>query len=135
MVALTDTYPEEFETEEGLETLEIPDDVLEELRTGQHMRMVQAVKEQQYAAAVAGERRNLPYGEVNMQIHPVIFHYWGQRLGYECWDDKQFCREMCRDNPELRVRSISDKVMVGFAPSKSKFHKKYDWPENGNCTV
>jgi hypothetical protein len=28
------------------------------------------------------------------------WHYWGHRLGYECWEDKTFLREFLRDNPE-----------------------------------
>lgn len=33
------------------------------------------------------------------------FHYWGQRLGYECWDDPEFVREYLRDNPDSRVNA------------------------------
>lgn len=38
------------------------------------------------------------------------YHYWGQRLGYECWEDKQFVEEFLRDNPECRA--IQEKVTV-----------------------
>lgn len=40
------------------------------------------------------------------------YHYWGQRLGYECWKDKTFMREYLRDNPELAVRNYCKKTVV-----------------------
>lgn len=40
------------------------------------------------------------------------YHYWGQRLGYECWKDKEFLREYFRDNPELAVRNYCKKTVV-----------------------
>lgn len=68
-------------------------------------------------AKAGGERRHVTDrdggGEVTMQIHPASFHYWGRRLGYECWDDAQFCREYLRDNEYARVKSRSKKIQVG----------------------
>lgn len=124
-----DTYPEEFETEAGFESFEVPQVVLDELIKGRHFQRVQAEKEQRMAAAMMGERQTLPFGEVTMQVHPTIFHYWGQRLGYACWDDEQFCREMCRDNPELRVKSRSGKIQVGYTKAP-KFRKTYQWKDS-----
>lgn len=47
--------------------------------------------------------------EGNMRPRCVIageaFHYWGQKLGYACWDDPEFLREYERDNPESRVQA------------------------------
>jgi hypothetical protein len=37
-----------------------------------------------------GERAHLPYGRLRMRIHPDVFHFWGTKLGYECWQDKDF---------------------------------------------
>lgn len=44
-------------------------------------------------------------GFLNSQVHAASFHYWGQRLGYKCWDDPAFMREYLRDNPYARVQS------------------------------
>jgi hypothetical protein len=89
-------------------------------------------------AASGGERRVLRFadgngGEVKMQIHPFSYHYWGQRLGYQCWEDPQFVREYLRDNPEARVKSTSEVVSTivagagGLASSgKKRFHKVYN---------
>jgi hypothetical protein len=40
---------------------------------------------------------------------------WGVRLGYECWEDKQFLKEFLRDNPEVAVRNYCKKTVVGGA--------------------
>lgn len=44
-------------------------------------------------------------GEMTMRVDPHAYHYWGQRLGYECWKDKAFRDEFKRDNPEVRVKT------------------------------
>ena len=44
-------------------------------------------------------------GHVNSQVHSASFHYWGQRLGYQCWNDQKFVREYLRDNEYARVES------------------------------
>ena len=54
-------------------------------------------------------------GFVEYMVHPVSYHYWGRRLGYECWDDKSFVREYLRDNPAARVKSMSNRTTVTVA--------------------
>ena len=44
-------------------------------------------------------------GETQIQVHPESFHYWGQRLGYQCWSDPQFTHEYLRDNQYARVKN------------------------------
>lgn len=60
-------------------------------------------------AAMRRERQELesvPLIGNQMNAHPTAvvpiaaFHYWGQRLGYACWDDPEFLREFKRDNPD-----------------------------------
>lgn len=42
------------------------------------------------------------------------FHFWGKKLGYDCWNDKEFMAEFLRDNPECRVNSGGTKeIFVG----------------------
>lgn len=86
------------------------------------------------AANAGGERRFIQDkeggGEVKMMIHPTSYHYWGQRLGYECWDDKKFCAEYLRDNPAARVKSRPDNPTVVVARDlsdgcKKRFRKVY----------
>lgn len=86
--------------------------VMAELRYRQMKKIEAAYKTQRLAAKINGERRTLHSdgtgGEVVMQIHPVFYHYWGQRLGYDCWDrdrNPEFTREILRDNPELRIKN------------------------------
>lgn len=54
-------------------------------------------------------------GTLVARIPLAAYHYWGQRLGYECWDDKQFMAEFQRDNPEVAVKNYAKKTMVGGA--------------------
>jgi hypothetical protein len=44
-------------------------------------------------------------GTPTLEVDSYAYHYWGQRLGYECWHDKQFLREFWRDNPDARVKA------------------------------
>jgi hypothetical protein len=55
-------------------------------------------------------------GEINplMMVPPTSYHYWGLRLGYECWDDEPFVREYLRDNEVSRVRSRPANATVGW---------------------
>lgn len=44
-------------------------------------------------------------GYLGSRVHPESFHYWGQRLGYACWNDPGFVREYLRDNDYARVEN------------------------------
>lgn len=92
--------------------------VLGELDYRRQRKMAQALEVQRRAAKLQGERKFIEGGdvggEVQFQMHPFFYHAWGQREGYDCWDDKNFVREMLRDNPECRVRSTSATPRVGY---------------------
>lgn len=91
------------------------DKMVEEFRKGELLKLVKAKKKQVASAAANGKRKFFgDQGEVQFQIRPEYFHHWGQRLGYECWDDPQFVREFLRDNPECRVDSRSPKIQSGY---------------------
>lgn len=67
-------------------------------------------------------------GEVRAQIHPTSYHYWGQRLGYDCWKDDAFMREYLRDNPYARVQNRARRLTVtvpAAAPARKRFSKTY----------
>lgn len=51
-------------------------------------------------------------GQMVARIPPSSYHYWGKRLGYECWDDDQFLKEFLRDNEEVAVRNYAKKTVV-----------------------
>jgi len=111
----------------GAQEIALTDSVVRELREGRMVKMIQAQKLQRLAAKAGGERFTMSCGEMAFQIMPEFFHYWGQRLGYECWDNKEFVREFLRDNPECRVKNRSKKptVAVGYHPQRIKFRKVY----------
>ena len=72
------------------------------------------------AKAIATQNNNKSYartdglGEMRGSIPAGAYHYWCNRLGYECWGDKQFMDEYLRDNPEARVKTHGDKIQVGY---------------------
>jgi hypothetical protein len=51
-------------------------------------------------------------GQMVARIPPSSYHYWGKRLGYDCWQDDQFLKEFLRDNPEVAVRNYAKKTLV-----------------------
>ena len=105
----------------------VPSDLLpaleKEFREG---RLKQHVDAQKNAAKTIGSSRETDYKSVNglgrlrMRIDPYTYHYFGQRLGYKCWHDKQFLREFERDN-----EYGGTKVQSGYGSKKPKFRKVY----------
>jgi len=88
-------------------------EVMDEFKTGWQRETVAAVTNQRRIASAQQERKTVDgLGQLRMQVDPRVFHYWGQRLGYECWRDKQFLAEMERDNPELKIKSRSAKTTI-----------------------
>ena len=111
------------DTEVGL-TQKLLRDVEEKLKERMHATLHSGIRKQRLAARMGGQRVGGAF-ESKFQIRPEFYHHWGQRLGYECWEDEQFVREFLRDNPECRVRSRTGRIMVGYAPSGKRFHKNY----------
>jgi len=109
--------------------------VREVLIERENKRRRQCQARMRLAAYANSERRLLGEGEVKMQIDPYSYHYWGQRLGYECWSDPAFVEEYLRDNPEARVRSRADDLTVvvpdqgGLASLGEKRFRKVYGPE------
>jgi hypothetical protein len=92
------------------------EDLLQELRHRKQKKMLQVKDEMALAAKQGGERVVLrgrqDEGYIDMQIHPASYHYWGQRLGYDCWQDPQFRKEYLRDNEASRVKTITKAQIV-----------------------
>lgn len=87
-------------------------DILRELDFRRRRKMAKMHEEMALAAKAGGVRRLLKDtgdggGEVQYMVHPTSYHYWGQRLGYECWQDEGFIREYLRDNPSARIASTT----------------------------
>jgi hypothetical protein len=104
--------------------------VVDELCTGRHMRVLQDVEDakvRQAEAAASGEHRSIEgIGRLRLNIDPLYYHFWGKKLGYQCWRDPQFLREFERDNPQCRVKCGGTKLQVGFGTCATrKYHKSY----------
>jgi len=53
-------------------------------------------------------------GAREMSVDPYIYHMWGQKYGYQIWQDKAFRDSLKRDNPEVKVSTKSKKIQVGY---------------------
>lgn len=110
---------------------EMPPGVVEEFRKGRVARDALTLNKQ--AGIQAGIARQFQadnrsmdgLGRLRMAVSADAFHYWGQRLGYECWRDPQFLREFERDNPAVRVKCGGTRVQVGCMGGSKRFSKKY----------
>lgn len=54
-------------------------------------------------------------GEMKARIPLSAYHYWGQRLGYECWNDKSFMNDYIKHNPEIAVKNRIKRTQVNGA--------------------
>lgn len=108
----------EADTERTLALLGVTrQQVLDELAYRQRKKHAFAIRRMAAAQRAGGERRMMrdargtSAGYCEMMIDPISYHYWGQRLGYECWEDRQFRREYLRDNPAARVKTTSSPTL------------------------
>lgn len=93
-----------------------------ELRTGWNRNRIQAEIQKKKTTEVNVQRHKAVdgLGALVARIPPTAYHFWGQKLGYACWNDKQFMHEFLRDNPECRVNSGGTKeIQVGWQPSNA----------------
>lgn len=67
-------------------------------------------------------------GQFKGDVPAQSFHYWGKRLGYQCWKDPKFVNEFFRDNPQYAVRHDKDKpffVESALRTGRKTFRKSY----------
>jgi hypothetical protein len=105
--------------------MNIPDHLVpkleEELRAGWQRNQVEArIQAKQLGKENKKRHRSVEgLGQLMARIPPTAYHFWGQKLGYGCWDSDAFLSEFLRDNPECRVNSGGTKeISVGWTPSK-----------------
>jgi hypothetical protein len=95
--------------------------LLDEFRRGWNKEMVlgrieakkQAALNQTYHKGIDG------VGKLRARIPASAYHFWGQKLGYQCWQNATFIKEFLRDNPGLETKGGSTKLMVGYGKSTS----------------
>ncbi len=86
------------------------EDIKRELDFRMRKKMARMHAEMALAAKAGGVRRVLKDdghggGDVAYMVHPISFHFWGHKKGYECWQDDEFVREYLRDNPAARIKT------------------------------
>jgi hypothetical protein len=100
--------------------------VVNEFKTGYRKEWVNAGIQQKKIAmqtSINDFRSVDGIGRLRMRVDPTLYHYWGHKLGYGCWKDSQFLREVERDNPEVRVKSTGTRLQVGFEGAKRSSQK------------
>ena len=106
---------------------DLASDVVKELKTGWRMQAVNAeinTRKKLQEAKIKRESKHLDgVGVHRLRVDPTSYHYWGQRLGYECWSDEQFISEYGRDNPSAAVICKPPKPKFGYG---KKYSKKYN---------
>lgn len=101
-----------------------PEDIVAELDRRAQREFEKAVREQRLAAKNFGETRVMKCADgtgayLDFRVHRYFYHYWGQRLGYECWSDAQFVRQFLMKNPECRVKLVRDtQIVAGISLAK-----------------
>ena len=101
---------------------ELAKEVEQELRTGWLKNQIEAkVHAQKIAKTNQIRHKSIDgLGQLRARIPLTAVHFWGQKLGYECWNDQAFMDEFLRDNPELEVNSGGTKeIHVGWTPNLS----------------
>ena len=92
-----------------------------ELRTGWQKNRIEAkISAKKISKINQDKHRSIEgLGQLVARIPTTAVHFWGQKLGYGCWNDKAFMDEFLRDNPELRVNSGGTKdIHVGWTPNR-----------------
>jgi len=63
---------------------------------------------------------------MRFNIHPTIYHHFGDRYGYECWQDDEFRNDFERGFPAARVKSGGTRIQVGYTgKAEPRFRKAY----------
>lgn len=97
-------------------------DLEKELRTGWNRNRIEAEIQCKKTEKLNRQKHRAieGIGALKARIPPTAYHFWGQKLGYDCWNDNGFMREFLRDNPECKVNSGGTKeISVGWVPSSS----------------
>ncbi len=96
---------------------ELRTQVLNEFKSGFRKEWVNANIQQQKIAkqtSINDFKSVNGVGRLRMRVDPTLYHYWGHKIGYGCWKDSQFLREIERDNPEVRVKCGGTRTQFGF---------------------
>jgi len=102
--------------------------MLKEFKTGWNFQKVMAEAQTQSVGKVNQIRAKSidGIGQLQMRVNADSFHFWGQKLGYDCWKDKAFRKRYMEKNDYCKVNSGGTKeIHVGYAGSSSTRNVKY----------
>ena len=105
----------------------LANEVIHEINRVQDEALVKATIEQAEAAKALGEQRSMDeVGRQRLNIHPTIYHHFGDKYGYECWQDEEFVSDFEKGFPAARVKCGGTKIQVGDSGNaKPRFRKVY----------
>jgi hypothetical protein len=105
----------------------LANEVINEINRVQDEALVKATIEQAEAAKELGEQQAVDeLGRQRLNIHPTIYHHYGDKYGYECWQDKEFIEDFEKGFPAARVKCGGTGIQVGYTGrAKPRFRKVY----------
>ena len=91
--------------------------VLDEFRTGFRAHAVMAMKRQEELNAASARLENASklmdgIGQLKYRIDPDLYWHMRAIYGPDCWRDPEFTAALERDGVIVRVKGLSDKIMI-----------------------
>jgi hypothetical protein len=91
--------------------------VLDEFRTGFKAHAVMAMKRQEEINAASSRLENASrlmdgIGQLKYRIDSDLYWHMRAIYGPDCWKDKDFTAALERDGVIVRVKGLSDKIMI-----------------------
>lgn len=87
----------------------------DDLRRGWHAKAMLAAHRQIQHAQLMQQLvplHNEVLGQLTLVVDPVLYEEAKRLHGPECWRDKEFRRQIARDNPQMNIRSKSRRTTV-----------------------
>jgi hypothetical protein len=92
------------------------------------LQVMKAIERQTAAAAhhyLHRPRAQDGFGEKTMVVDPFIDALWRRCYGHNYTQDTDLLKFLKKRNPEIAVRSQGTRIQVGYAPTRTRFSKRY----------
>jgi hypothetical protein len=93
------------------------------------LKVLKAIKRQTMVAArnhLHRPRARDGFGERTIEIDAYIDALWRNVYGRSYTEDQDLLKFLMKRNPEIKVQSLGTKVQVGYAPTVTRFSKRYE---------
>jgi hypothetical protein len=102
------------------------------------LKVYKAIRRQQRVAArnyLHRPRARDGFGERTIEVDAYIDALWRNVYGHSYSEDLDLVRFLVKRNPEIKVQSLGTKVQVGYAPTTTRFSKRYQTTTNNGVKV